>query len=138
MFIQDSHVYKLESCYNHRITWQITDPLAETMADTRFQPGGIRLKAIPGELELYNDTSLYYNADGVIFNTKHNSEIDIIETTGPFCLLNKSKETQDHIKAGYGLVSMLHYIGRKFPRGDFDIFKNIDVFFIQVTRKYIF
>ncbi|KAG1046501.1 hypothetical protein G6F47_011384 [Rhizopus delemar] len=101
---------------------------------TRFQLGEVRLQAICDELKLvHKDNSSYYNADGIIINNKHKIEIAAVETTGPFHLSNNSKETQDYIKADYGLVSMLHCIGRKFPYGNFDIFKRIGVFFIQVT-----
>lgn len=74
----------------------------------------------------HKDSSSYYNADGVIISSKHNIEIAIVETTGPFHLSNNPKETQGHIKAGYGLISMLHCIGRKFPYGNLDTFKRIE------------
>ncbi|KAI8373982.1 hypothetical protein EDC96DRAFT_9902 [Choanephora cucurbitarum] len=134
LFIKDSDVYQLEVIYNYRIVWPIIDCLSKLIKATRFRPGEVRLQAICDELKLMNkDTNSFYNADGVIFNTEHKIEVAIIETTGPFHILNNSKETQDYIKAGYGLVSMLHYIGRKYTYGDFDIFKRIGVFFVQVT-----
>lgn len=109
------------------------------LEETGFQPGEVRLQAICDELKLlHKDDKSYYNADGIIINNKHKIEIATVETTGPFHLSNNPKETQDYIKAGYGLVSMLHCIGRKFPYGNFDTFKKIGVFFIQVTRMYIF
>lgn len=134
LFIEDSDVYKLETSYNHRIIWPIIDRLSKMIETTRFQPGEVRLQAICDELKLlHKDDSSYYNADGIIINNKHKIEIATVETTGPFHLSNNPKETQDYIKAGYGLVSMLHCIGRKFPYGNFDTFKKIGVFFIQVT-----
>ncbi|KAG1139478.1 hypothetical protein G6F37_010271 [Rhizopus arrhizus] len=134
LFIEDSDVYELETNYNYRIIWPIIDRLSKMIETTRFQPGGVRLQAICDELKLvHKDNSSYYNADGVIINNKHNIEIAAVETTGPFHLSNNSKETQDYIKAGYGLISILHCIDRKLPYGNFDTFKRIGVFFIQVT-----
>lgn len=105
---------------------------------TRFQPGEVRLQAICDELKLvHKDNISYCNADGVIIYNKHNIEIAIVETTGPFRLSNNPKETQDSSKASYGLLSMLHCIGGKLPYGNFDTFKRIGVFFIQITRMYV-
>ncbi|KAI7890556.1 uncharacterized protein EV154DRAFT_538390 [Mucor mucedo] len=94
-------------------------------------PGEVRLQAICDKLKLlHKDDKSYYNADGIMINNKHEIEIAIVETTGPFHFPNIPKETQDYIKA----VSMLHCIDRNFPYGDFGTFKKIGVFFIQVTR----
>lgn len=137
MFVEDSDVCRYEISYNYRILWPILDSLSELILATKFQPGEIRLKAICEELKLLNkDNNDYYNADGVILNTKHNIEIAILETTGPLLISNNQKETQDYIKAGYGLVSILHNMGRIFSYGDFGIFKKIGAFFIQATRMY--
>ncbi|CAO3632099.1 unnamed protein product [Mucor fragilis] len=134
LFIADSDAYKHEIGYNYRIIWPIMDCLSKLMETTRFQPGETRLRAIYDELKLVDkDENSHYNADGLILNSKYNLEIAIVETTGPFHHVNNSKETQDYIKAGYGLVSMLHHIGRRFSYGSFDIFTKIGVFFIQVT-----
>lgn len=62
----------------------------------------------------------------------------ILETTGPLLITNDQKETNDNIKSGFGLVAMLHTIGREFFYGDFSLFKKIGVFFIQATRMYLF
>lgn len=138
LFIEDSDVYKLETSYNHRIIWPIIDRLSKMIETTEFQPREVQLQAICDELKLaHKDNSSYYNADGIIINNKRKIEIAAVETTGPFHLSNNSKETQDYTKAGYGLVSMLRFIGRKFPYGNCGIFKRIDVFFIQVTRMYL-
>ncbi|CAO3703874.1 unnamed protein product [Rhizopus stolonifer] len=138
LFIEDSDIYKLEISYNHRIIWPIIDCLSKMIETTKFHPGEVRLQAICDELKLlYKDDRSYYNADGIIINSKHKIEVAVVETTGPFHLSNTPKETHDYVKAGYGLVSMLHCIGQKFPYGNFDTFKKIGVFFIQVTRLYL-
>jgi hypothetical protein len=112
--------------------------LSKSIETTRFQPREVRLQAICNELKLVHKySSSYYNSDGIIINNKHNIEIAAVETTDPFHLSNNPKETQDYIKASYGLISMLHCTVRKFPYGDFDTFKRIGVFFIQVTRMYL-
>ena len=99
--------------------------------------GEKRLEAVSQELKLiHNDDRHFYNADGIISNIESKIEIAILETTGPLLQQNDPKETQDYIKAGYGLVAMLHFIGRKFHYGDFEIFKKIGSFFVQATRMY--
>lgn len=85
---------------------------------------------------LKNDNSHYYNADGIIKNTKNHLEMGILETTGPLLITNDQKETNDNIKAGFGLVAMLHTIGREFFYGDFSS-KKLE-FFIQAIRMYLF
>jgi hypothetical protein len=92
--------------------------------------GEKRLEAVSQELKLiHNDDRHFYNADGIISNIESEIEIAILETTGPLLQQNDPKETQDYIKAGYGLVAMLHVIGRKFHYGDFEIFKKNWLFF---------
>lgn len=106
--------------------------LAKSRKKTKFSLGEIRLEAIAQELKLFeNDNRHFYNADGIIFNTENMIEVALLETTGPLLLENNPKETQDYIKAGYGLVAMLHVIGRKFDYGDFKIFKKIGSFFFR-------
>ncbi|KAG2191653.1 hypothetical protein INT46_004425 [Mucor plumbeus] len=75
--------------------------------------------------------------EGIISDIESEIEIAILETTGPLLQQNDPKETQDYIKAGYGLVAMLHAIGRKFHYGDFEIFKKIGSFFVQATPTKI-
>ncbi|KAI9030059.1 hypothetical protein CLU79DRAFT_695079, partial [Phycomyces nitens] len=136
LFIEDSDVYKLETSFNYRIIWPIIDHLSRTIEATRFQPGEVRLQAICNELKLLHKNTSYYNADGIITNNKHKIEIAIFETTGPLYLSNNQKETQDYIKAGYGLASMLHYVAQKFPYGDFNKFKKIGVFYCS-SNTYV-
>ncbi|CEG80358.1 hypothetical protein RMATCC62417_14710 [Rhizopus microsporus] len=94
LFIGDSDVYKLETSYNYRIIWPIIDRLSKMIETARFQPGEVRLQTICDELKLmHKDNSSYYSTDGVIINNKHNIEIAVVETTGPFHLSNNSKET---------------------------------------------
>ncbi|RCH94343.1 hypothetical protein CU097_008848 [Rhizopus azygosporus] len=80
-----------------------------------------------------NVISQFYNADGVLRNMNHNLEMAILETTGLLKQHNASKEMQDYIKSGYGLIAMLHAIGREYQYGSFDIFKQIGVFFVLAT-----
>ncbi|KAL0081951.1 hypothetical protein J3Q64DRAFT_1680866 [Phycomyces blakesleeanus] len=134
LFIDNNYVYKIGTIYNHRIIWVIINRLSKIIEATRFQPGEVRLQAICDVLKLgYKDNNFYYNADGIIINNKHKIEIALVKTMGIFHHSNDSKETQDYIKVGYGLVSMLHWISRKFLYRNFDTFKRIGVFIIQIT-----
>ncbi|CEP14945.1 hypothetical protein [Parasitella parasitica] len=94
LFIEDSDAYK---------------------SKIKFSLGEKRLDAVAKELKLMNnDNRHFYNADGIISHTKSGIEIGILETTGLLLQHNDPKETQDYIKAGYGLVAMLHAVGRKY------------------------
>ncbi|KAG1175300.1 hypothetical protein G6F36_011121 [Rhizopus arrhizus] len=115
LFVEDSDAYKLEISYNHLILWPILQSLCKTISNTKFSVGEIKLEAMSKELKLLkNDNSHYYNADGIIKNTKNHLEMGILETTGPLLITNDQKETNDNIKSGFGLVAMLHTIGREF------------------------
>ncbi|CAO3612629.1 unnamed protein product [Mucor hiemalis] len=133
VFVEDSDISKKEVSYNFYILWPILNSMTKSIPQTKFKLGEIKLEAISQELKLVNDHRHFYNADGILLNLHHNIEIAILETTGPLLFQNDHKEAQDYIKAGYGLVSMLHVIGRKFYYGDLDIFKRIGVFFVQAT-----
>lgn len=137
MFIDDSDVYNNEISYNYYILWPILNSLSKSIQKTKFSLGEKRLEAVSQELKLiHNDNRHFYNADGIISNIESEIEIAFLETTGPLLQQNDPKETQDYIKAGYGLIAMLHVIGRKFHYGDFEIFKKIGSFFVQATRLY--
>ncbi|KAI8876608.1 hypothetical protein K501DRAFT_300343, partial [Backusella circina FSU 941] len=138
LFIDNSDVYNNEISYNHYILWPILNSLSKSIQKTKFSLGEKRLEAVSQELKLIlNDNRHFYNADGIISNTDSEIEIAILETTGPLLQQNDPKETQDYIKAGYGLVAMLHVIGRKFHYGEFEIFKKIGSFFVQATPTKI-
>ncbi|KAI8047335.1 hypothetical protein BDF21DRAFT_352394, partial [Thamnidium elegans] len=93
-----------------------------------------RLVAVQEELSLlHDDHTHFYNADGVITDRDLNIEFAMLETVGPLNLINNAKETKDFIKTGYGVLSMLHRIGRSFRFGDFGLFKKCSIYFIQVT-----
>lgn len=116
-FSTNKDMYKLETSYNYRLIWPIIDGFANLSADMHFQPGEIRLLAVSEELkECGKDKTSFYNADGILFYEKHEIEILMMETTGPFQLSNSSKETRDYIKTGYELVSMIYSVGRKVGR----------------------
>ncbi|KAI7895373.1 uncharacterized protein EV154DRAFT_574233 [Mucor mucedo] len=123
LFIDDSDVYNNEISYNHYIIWSILNSLSKSIQKTKFSLGEKRLEAVSQELKLiHNDNQHFYNADGIVSNIESKIEIAILETTGPLLQQNAPKETQDYIKAGYGLVAMLHVIGRKFH---YDISANV-------------
>lgn len=104
------------------------------MSRIKFSPGEKRLAAVQEELLLlHNDHTHFYNADGIITDRDLNIEFAVLETVGALNFINDSKETKYFIKAGYGVLSMLHRIGRLFCFGDFDLFKKCNIYFIQVT-----
>ncbi|KAG2229267.1 hypothetical protein INT48_001174, partial [Thamnidium elegans] len=113
----DKGIYDDEESLNHRFFfWPICGSLCKE------------------ELSLlHDDHTHFYNADGVITDRDLNIEFAMLETVGPLNLINNAKETKDFIKTGYGVLSMLHRIGRSFRFGDFGLFKKCSIYFIQVT-----
>ncbi|CAO3664816.1 unnamed protein product [Rhizopus stolonifer] len=106
------------------------------MDKIKFSSGEKRLDAVTKEFKLMNnDNRHFYNADGIISHTESGIEIGILNTTVPLLQHNDPKETQDYIKAGYGLVAMLHIVGRKYHYGNFEIFKRVSSFFVQATLE---
>ncbi|KAI8076497.1 uncharacterized protein B0P05DRAFT_472289, partial [Gilbertella persicaria] len=137
MFMNNDDVFIDEVNFNVRIIFPIIQSLVRNMDNMRFLPGETRLKAVSKELKLLsNDTTHYYNADGILSLRSSNLEIALLETTGKLNVEDRPKEVKDYIKAGYGLVSMLHNIGRLYHYADFKIFRMVSVYFIQVTRKW--
>lgn len=131
---------KLELAYNHHLIFPLLQATVKSAPSVDFEVGETKLRAMTRELKFYKeDTSNFYNADGLYSSVVSNFtyELALLETTGPFEKYNWHKETQDFVKAGYGLVAMLHSLGRKFFYGDIEIFKKINVFFLQATRNYI-
>lgn len=116
----------------------ILNYLSKSIQRTKFKLGEIKLEVVSEDLKLVNDYRHFYNADGIILNLQYNLEVAILETTGPLLLQNYHKEAQDYIKAGYGLVSMLHVIGRKFHYGDVEILERIGVFFYPSNTFVLF
>ncbi|CAO3668399.1 unnamed protein product [Rhizopus stolonifer] len=134
VFIHDTDVYEDEVNLNHRLIFPILQSLARSSQGLRFLPGETRLKAVAYELELLlHETSHHYNADATFTCNSHQLEMALLETTGKLHVEDKPKETKDYVKAGYGVLSMLHRIGRIYKYADFELFKKLGVYFIQVT-----
>lgn len=139
LFIPDSDAFEDEINLNVRLIFPMLQSLARSMNDIRFLPGETRLKAVTKELDyLFHDSNHYYNADGILSCKSHGVEVALLEVTGKLSTEDKPKETKDYIKAGYGVISMLHTIGRSYRYSDFEIFKKLAVFFVQVTRKWLY
>ncbi|KAG1056429.1 hypothetical protein G6F43_001674 [Rhizopus delemar] len=112
-----------ESIDNHRVVWRFLDAVVAVLPNCNFYTGEPRLKAITQELRRQGlSSSHYYNADGIIFDDKLDLELGLLETSGPFNVDDPSRETNDFIKAAYGLMIMLHIIAYKYIYADADIF----------------
>ncbi|CAO3627515.1 unnamed protein product [Mucor hiemalis] len=104
----------------------------------KFIPGETRVQAINFELKRRGlSLSHYYNADGILLDKEFDLELVILETTGPFGLKDITRETNDHIKAAYGLLAMLHKIAYCYEYADADIFKKLKVYFIHAADERI-
>jgi hypothetical protein len=127
-----------ESTYNFRLVWRLLDAVSNQLPNHEFIPGEIRLQSINQELERQGfSKSSYYNADGIIKDTQFDCELALLETSGPYGLDDKNRETKDYLKATYGLLAMLHSVAHKFHYADINIFKEFKVCFVQAANKKI-
>ncbi|GAA5800100.1 hypothetical protein HPULCUR_005522 [Helicostylum pulchrum] len=129
---------RLETIYNHHAIFQFFDATISATPSCMFYPGETRLKAISNELRRQELTSQsYYNADGIIFHIDSLLELCLLETTGPFGLVDIPRESNDQVKAAYGLLSMLHTIAYEFDHADIEIFRKQRIYFVHAAQNYI-
>lgn len=82
-------------------------------------------------------TNCYYNADGIIVDNNTGLELCLLETSGPFGLVDVSRETTDHVKAAYGLLSMLHTIAHQFIYADINVYQKLKICFVHAAQDRI-
>ncbi|CAO3637420.1 unnamed protein product [Mucor hiemalis] len=129
---------KLESVYNFRAIFRFLDAVVFATPSCTFIPGEVRLQAIHKELErLEMSTKSFYNADGIIIDNDTGLELCLLETSGPFGLVNLSRETNDNVKAAYGLLSMLHTVAYKYIHCDIQLFKKLNIFFVHAAQDRV-
>ncbi|CAO3657010.1 unnamed protein product [Mucor hiemalis] len=132
-------INRSEILYNYRLVWKLMDAVVEACGDSfQFSPGEVRLNAIKSELVRRGlSTANYYNADGVIIDITHNMEVALLETSGAYGVCSSNKETTDHVKAAYGLLAMLHTVALSYNYADIQLFNELHIPFIHVTKKKI-
>lgn len=114
------------------------DAVVSCIPACTFFPGETRLKAITKELNRQGlSQNNYYNADGVVFDTDSGLELCLLETSGPFGLVDASRETTDQIKAAYGLLSMLHTIAYEFVHANSQLLYQLKICFIHAHQNQI-
>lgn len=129
---------KQESVYNYRAVFRFFDAVVSANTSCTFIPGETRLQAINNEFKrLDMTTKSYYNADGIILDNDTGLELCLLETSGPFGLINVSRETTDQVKAAYGLLAMLHTIAHQFVHADIQVFKKLKICFIHAAQDRI-
>ncbi|KAK4518517.1 uncharacterized protein ATC70_008735 [Mucor velutinosus] len=129
---------KQETVYNYRAIFRFLDAVVSAIPSCVFIPGETRLQAIYKELERQNmSTKSYYNADGIISDSDSGLELCLLETSGPFGLINVSRETTDQVKAAYGLLSMLHTIAHQFVHADIQTFQKLKICFLHAAQDRI-
>lgn len=80
---------------------------------------------------------MYYNADGIIIESKHNLKVALLQTSGAYDSCSSDNETTNHAKAAYGLLAMLHTAARLYNCADIELFKKLNIPFVHVTKKKI-
>ncbi|KAG1489126.1 hypothetical protein G6F48_011629 [Rhizopus delemar] len=93
---------------------------------------GEQLKTLP----LYKEDSHIYLADGIIkLNGVKNIEILLLETSGCFGSIDRSKIAFDHHKGLFGALTMLKNIADEFPMASMEVFQKCKVFFVHGAGK---
>lgn len=82
-------------------------------------------------------TKSYYNADGVIMDDDTGLKLCLLETSGPFGLIDVSRETTDQVKAAYGLLSMLHTIAHQFVHADIQVYQKLKICFVHAAQDRV-
>ncbi|KAI8885697.1 hypothetical protein K501DRAFT_179329, partial [Backusella circina FSU 941] len=106
---------KQESIYNYRVIFRFFDAVVSATPSCTFFPGETRLQAINKKLVILA------NERELIINTE--LELCLLETSGPFGLIDISRETTDQVKAAYGLLAMLHTIAHQFVHADIQVYQ---------------
>lgn len=103
-----------------------------------FFLGETRLQAINKELKrLKISKRSHYNADGITVDNDSGLEVCLIETSGPSGLIDISREITDHVKASYGLLSMIHTIAHHFVHYDIEVYKKLKICFVHAAKDRI-
>ncbi|RCH80598.1 hypothetical protein CU098_006346, partial [Rhizopus stolonifer] len=99
-----------ETVYNFHLIWRIPNIVTISLKGHRLTLGEVRLNAIKNELVRRELNISCY----------HNKSQDHL-------MLAATKELPiDHIKAAYGLLSMLNYIAYRYSYADIGLFKNVE------------
>lgn len=104
-----------------------------------FRPGETQLISMGKQLKnipLYKEDNHSYLADGIIklYGLK-NIEIVLLETSGCFGSIDKSKIAFDHHKGLFGALAMLKSIADEFPMATVEAFQKCKVFFVHGAGK---
>lgn len=75
-------------------------------------------------------------ADGVIrLRDIGNLEVVLLETSQAYSMATETKKSFDLHKATFGLLAMLRAIAVLFPKGTFNTFRQLRLFFVHPARK---
>lgn len=105
-----------------------------------YQIGEYKLEAINKEIKRRRDAKLMntsYNADGCHTSLIGSEfiELSIVEVSGSFSESSQARFTKDHVKAGFGMLSLLQEIGHLFKYGSIDTFSTVQVYFIHALGE---
>ncbi|KAG1466888.1 hypothetical protein G6F56_004605 [Rhizopus delemar] len=107
-----------------------------------FRPGETQLISMGKQLKnipLYKEDNYSYLVDGIIklYGLK-NIEIVLLETSGCFGSIDKSKIAFDHHKGLFGALAMLKSIADEFPMATVETFQKCKVFFVHGAGENIY
>jgi hypothetical protein len=110
-------------------------------AATTMYTGEIALDSMKREykrvLRITSGIDNIYNADATIVYDSLYLELLLLETSSEFGHLDTHKHMRDHVKAGYGVIAMLHSIADQYKYGDFNLFMGVIVFFMYTKENEI-
>lgn len=131
-----------ESVFNHLLIYRFMDSVALSIQNKHdcgsdFIPGEAYLSALKKQLKdigNYKDDWFQYKADGIIkMISIRDLELLLVETSGPYANIDKTKSNFDHHKGTFGTLAMLKTIADEFNYAQIDIFVNVKVFFVHAT-----
>ncbi|KAI9027405.1 hypothetical protein CLU79DRAFT_885243 [Phycomyces nitens] len=136
-----------ESVFSHLLVYRFMDSVAISIQNNHdcgsdFIPREVYLSVVKKRLRdigSYKGDRFQYKADGIIkmINIR-GLELLLVETSGPYGSIDKTKSNFDHHKWTFGTLAMLKTIADEFNYAEISVFANTKVFFVYATENSIY
>lgn len=118
-----------EAAFNHEFVWPFMQLAVNGVNKEKF-PG---VKFVPGEVNL-EASEEEYNADGIV-TIANGIEICLLETSGPFKLIDRPRFGYDHVKGAFGVLSMMNAVVKKYFYATLETLMTLKIYFIHARGK---
>ncbi|KAI9476597.1 MAG: hypothetical protein EXX96DRAFT_652202 [Benjaminiella poitrasii] len=121
-----------ESVFNHLLVYRFIDSVALSIQNKHDCGSDF----IPGEAYLSADDRSQYKADGIIkmINIR-DTEILLVETSGSYAKMDKTKSNFDHHKGTFGALAILKTTADEFNCAQIAIFVNVKEGIYELWRE---